>query len=54
MDLCLNGEWGSVCDDGWGDDDAVVVCRQIAAEYGVDVYSMYACMYVLSWRSERR
>ncbi|XP_053547974.1 neurotrypsin-like isoform X2 [Bombina bombina] len=29
VEIFLHGEWGSVCDDGWTDDDAVVVCRQL-------------------------
>ena len=33
MEVCINDQWGTVCHDGWGSDDASVVCKQLGYAY---------------------
>ena len=43
VEVCMNGNWGTVCRHGWTYDNTYVVCRQLGYKSRSELPSLFMC-----------
>ena len=46
VEICVNGAWGTVCDQGFTKEEAIVVCRQLGLLNESSMFTIYIYIYL--------